>query len=470
MRSLIILFFFLTPFIVHSQDIDKSYLKFIVKTLASDSMQGRYPGTDGIERAARFIDRSFREAGVADVRREEFTVIESGFNEVYLRSGDKKFFCPGDIMIHAAEHINTEVEKELVFAGSGTREELKSVVVKGRVVLVFLQNMRSSFDLSREAYKLGAFAVIVANPDNAAQFASISRTFKEHVMGKHLSLESHASQEKAAWDTLRSVMVIDVNSEIVPSLMKTSVKSLTQSVENKTIKDIPVTTIGLKIEFKTRPVRTANVIAHVPGLVDTAIVVSAHYDHMGQSGSEIFHGADDNASGTAAIVALAKEFSKMKSLKYSMTFVAMTGEEVGLLGSAYHTRSRDFDAKKVIFNLNIDMIGSFDAKHSSCDSYIYVIGHSNPLPMNEVFEQAAKDTNITLDYSENGTTGFFQRSDQFSFHKVGIPAVHLFSGLHPRYHKDADRWDTLDYSMLKKRVEFAEQFLEKLERKESKNQ
>jgi hypothetical protein len=444
------------------QDVDKSYLKSIVKTLASDSMQGRYTGTDGIERAAKFIEKSFQEAGLTDVRREEFTVLESGWSEVYLRSGDKKFLCPNDIMIHGNEHINTEIGKELVFAGTGTKDELKQVNVKGRIVLIFLSNMRASFDVSRELQKLGAFALIVANPDNQAQFESIRRGFTNHVMAKRFSLERRDSvQRTEPWDTLRTIPVIDVGNYVIPVLMKVSMKSLSRSIKDKTLKDIPVTTIGFKSEFKVRPIRTSNIIAHLPGLVDTAIVVSAHYDHMGQSGTEIFHGADDNASGTAGMIALAKEFAKAKSLKYSLTFVAMTGEEVGLLGSRYHTTTKNFDPRKVVFNLNLDMIGSIDSKHTRTP-YIYVISHSDPPPMNDLFEEVAKENKIILDYSENGTIGYFQRGDQYSFYRAGVPAIHLFSGLHERYHKDSDRWEMINYPMLEMRVEYAGKVLTRM--------
>jgi hypothetical protein len=429
-------------------------------------MDGRLTGTEGNDRAARFISKAFHEAGLNDVHLEEFTIIESGFSEAYLRSGNKKFYCPDHIMMQGAEHINTEVEKELVFAGNGTEDELKSVDVKGRVVLVFMSNMRNSYDVSRVLHKLGAFALIVANPNNPAQFESIRRGFKDHVMGKRLSLESRDSiRRKEPWDTLKSITTFHISNEVIPVLMKMSVRSLSKAIENKTLKEIPVTTIALKSEFKTRPLRTSNVIARLPGLVDSTIVVSAHFDHMGRSGNEIFHGADDNASGTASIIALAKEFSKIKSLRYSMTFVAFTGEEVGLLGSAYHTTSKDFDPKKVIFNLNLDMIGSHDWEHRPGETYIYVIGHSNPVPKIEVFEDAAKESNITLDYSQSGTVGFFQRSDQYSFYKVGIPAIHLFSGVHERYHQSSDRWETIDYPVLEKRVEFAGRVLSRMEMK-----
>jgi hypothetical protein len=464
MRILVLVFVFVA-LRTHGQEIDKNYLRTIVKALSSDSMEGRYPGTPGIERAANYIEQSFREAGIADVRREEFNLLEKGYAEVYLRSGKKKFYCPDDIMVEGSLHVDSETEKELVFAGRGTMDELRSIDVKDRVVLVFLSNLRSGFDIARELYRRQAFALIAANPDNAAQAESMRRTLKDHVMSKRLFLEkSPRGQTIAALDTIRGVGTFLISNDMIPVLMNTSTRNLLRSIEGKTIKDVPISKIALKAEYKTRTIRASNIVAHVPGLTDTTIVVSAHYDHMGSSGSEIFHGADDNASGTASIIALAKKYSAMKSLRYSMTFLAVTAEEVGKLGSIYHTTTNDFDPKKVIFNLNIDMVGSTDSKHRSRDPYFYVIGHSDPVPKQDLLEAAAKINHINLDYSESGTIGFFQRSDQYSFHQRGIPAIHLFSGTHDRYHKATDTYQTLNYELLANRVEFASTFIELMQR------
>ncbi|MEI9920943.1 MAG: M28 family peptidase [Bacteroidota bacterium] len=422
-------------------------------------MQGRYPGTPGIERAARYIEQSFREAGVTNVRREEFEISQRGPGEVYLRSGNKKFLNPNDIIIFGSAHINNDVEKQLVFGGRGTADELSSIDVEGRVVLVFVSNLRSTYEVAHALHNRKAFALIAANPDNPAQFQSMNRTFKDHITAKRLFLDSDTIRRVPFLDTMRSACTFVIKNELIPVLMNTSSKNLSRSIDSKTVKDIPVASIGLKSEFVTNTIRSANIIAHLPGSTDTTIIISAHYDHMGQSGNDIFRGADDNASGTASIIALAKRYSAMKLLKYSMTFIALTGEEVGLLGSRYHTTKKDFDPSKVIFNLNIDMVGSIDSKHRSGQPYIYVVQHTDSLAMSDLLEQAAKANDIILDHSENGTIGMFQRSDQYSFHRRGIPAVHFFSGLHDRYHKPTDTYDSLNYPLLVRRAELANSFL-----------
>jgi Zn-dependent M28 family amino/carboxypeptidase len=111
------------------------------------------------------------------------------------------------------------------------------------------------------------------------------------------------------------------------------------------------------------------------------------------------------------------------------------------------------------------MVGSVDAKHRANEPYIYVIQHADTTSKNDLLERAAEINNITLDYSESGAIGFFQRSDQYRFHKRGIPAIHLFSGLHGRYHRPTDTYDMLNYSLLARRIELANTFIELMQGK-----
>jgi len=450
---------------VHGQEFDSKYLKSIVRTLSSDSMDGRFPGTEGIERAANYIERSFREAGVADVRRESFDLVERGWEQVYLRSGDRKFFNADDFVIHGPEPIQTEIERELVFAGRATADELKSVEVKDRVVLVFVTNLRSWFDLAQTLGRRGAVALMVANPGNPDQFAFVRDGLKDYVTARRLFLGSPDSvRSLPLLDTIRFVRTFIIKNELVPVLMKASIKHLLKAADNKTLKSVATATIGLKVERRTRTVATANIVARVQGQTDSAIVVSAHYDHMGHSDDKIFHGADDNASGTAGIIALAKKYSQL-SLKYSVVFLATTAEEEGLLGSRYHTTSKDFDEKKIVFNLNLDMIGATDPKHRSRNAYVYVVGPSHPVPMKDLLDEAARIADIEVDYSESGPVGLYHRSDQYNFHQRQIPAVQLFSGLHDRYHTPSDTYASLNYTLLAHRIDYADTIIELLQKR-----
>ncbi len=176
---------------------------------------------------------------------------------------------------------------------------------------------------------------------------------------------------------------------------------------------------------------------------------------MGKSGKEYFPGADDNASGTAALLEIAEEFSGRKDLEYNIVFLATSGEEAGLLGSLYHVSQPDFDPKSIVCNLNLDMISRNDDKHDNT-KYLYCIGTDQSKEIDSIIKKAdSLFAECSFDYSLNNSKdplGLFTRSDNYSFYKRGITAIQFFSGLHPDYHKTTDTVDKIDFINLENRV------------------
>lgn len=209
-----------------------------------------------------------------------------------------------------------------------------------------------------------------------------------------------------------------------------------------------------------------NIWAYIEGSEkpNEVIVISAHYDHVGIQNGDIYNGADDDGSGTVAIVQIAQAFQKAKKEghgpKRSILFLHVTGEEHGLHGSRYYSQNPLFPIANTVADINIDMIGRRDFDHPNTNNYVYVIGadrlstdlHNITVAQNE------KYTKLDLDFKFNDPKDpnhFYERSDHYNFAKHGIPSVFLFNGVHADYHKKTDEVDKIEFDALAKRAQLA---------------
>lgn len=194
------------------------------------------------------------------------------------------------------------------------------------------------------------------------------------------------------------------------------------------------------------------------------VVVSAHYDHVGIKNGEIYNGADDDGSGTVALMEIARAFQKAKNEgngpKRSILILHVTGEEHGLHGSRYYSENPLFPLKNTVADVNIDMIGRRDDLHKDTNDYIYLIGSDYlSSELHTICEEVNKKfINTSLDYKFNDRKDpnrFYYRSDHYNFAKNGIPSVFLFSGVHADYHKATDEVDKIEFDALTKRAQLA---------------
>ena len=197
---------------------------------------------------------------------------------------------------------------------------------------------------------------------------------------------------------------------------------------------------------------------------DEILVISAHYDHVGMKNGEVYNGADDDGSGTVALLEIAQAFMQAKKDGYgpkrSILFLHVTGEEHGLHGSRYYSENPLFPIANTIADLNIDMIGRRDDKHKNDGNYIYVIGSDRlSTELHNINEEANKKyTNLDLDYTFNDRKDpnqFYYRSDHYNFAKKGIPIIFYFSGVHDDYHMPGDDPEKIEYDLLAKRAKLA---------------
>lgn len=228
----------------------------------------------------------------------------------------------------------------------------------------------------------------------------------------------------------------------------------------------PIPGSYFKTGFSPKLGDSENIWAFIEGteIPEEIIVITAHYDHVGMKNGEIYNGADDDGSGTCALLEIAQAFAEAKKTgngpKRSILFLHVTGEEHGLHGSRFYVENPLFPLDNTIANINIDMIGRRGYEKENNDNYIYVIGSDRlSTDLHKISEKANKEyTNLELDYKYNDLNDpnrFYYRSDHYNFAKFGIPAIFYFNGVHDDYHKPTDTADKIDYLLYEKRVKLA---------------
>jgi len=443
-------------------------LRNFVEILASDSLQGRFTGSEGQKKAAKLIVDRFTELGLipfnANSYFETFKLNQRYWNEVYIKVGNKTLYNNDKISYLGHFEQNSEHKVNLVFGGYGTDEELDQIDVKDKMVMIFSKNIRASYYITGKLENLGAYGVILANPTNENQFSAIKKSLGRYILRKRLKLPTEESNFN-----YREFQKFTISNDLLKTFMGKSMKDLLQLIDQNSINKCPISEIYVKSEKIYDTIETENVIGIIPGNSNKSIIISAHYDHVEGNGEIYYPGADDNASGTAALLELAEVFSKSKDLKYNIIFIATSAEEQGLLGSEYHVNTDNFNANNILINLNIDMIGRNDYNYDNTDNYIYTIGtgqYPEFTPIIEIADSLYKECTIdySLEESESIPT-LYHQSDQFSFHEKGIPAIFFFSGLHKDYHKPGDVADKINFDVLTNRVKLISHLIEVIQNK-----
>ncbi|WP_203296682.1 M28 family metallopeptidase [Luteirhabdus pelagi] len=230
---------------------------------------------------------------------------------------------------------------------------------------------------------------------------------------------------------------------------------------NNYYQEIPASYFGSSDKYEA----SENVVAFIEGTEkpDEIIVLSAHYDHVGmREDGTIYNGADDDGSGTMAMLEMAEAFKMAKENgdgpKRSILFLHVTAEEIGLFGSKYYTDNPLFPLENTVVNLNTDMIGRIDPDKKDNPNYVYLIGSDKlSQELHDVSEAVnEKYVNLELDYTyndENDPNRFYYRSDHYNFAKNNIPVIFYFNGVHEDYHKPTDTPDKIEYDLLAKRTQ-----------------
>lgn len=438
-----------------------------IKYLASDSLEGRRAGTLGAEKASNYIADKFSEiglkpAGTNNSYYQNFN-ITSGIslteNNTLDINNTKAQINKDFVPLSFSENGN--IEGELVFVGYGISasdynyDDYKNIDVKDKIAIILRhepqeKNEKSKFNgnkptqYSEIRYKVfnakshGAKGVILVNGESNYSDAE-DQLIELKSMGGTGSLGIPVIHAKNSF--IRNFIDIKEKQKNIDEKVQPQ-----SSAINKTAK----INVDLKKEFKP----TSNIIGLIEGtdknLKNEVILIGAHYDHLGMGGEEslaeskqpaIHNGADDNASGTAAMIEVARQLKNYKP-KRTIAFIAFSGEELGLLGSSYFTSNPTL--KNIVSMLNMDMVGRLDNNKLSVGGIKTATN----------FENLIKNTNQNYKFNMSYFNDGYGPSDHMAFYLKDIPVLFFFTGIHDDYHRPTDDAYKINFQGIDKIVSF----------------
>jgi hypothetical protein len=352
--------------------------------------------------------------------------------------------CPGEFVPFNFSQTGP-MAGSVVFAGYGitapeySYDDYAGLDVKGKVVLVLRHEPQESDPKSVFEGK---------TLTQHAQFAAKATNAKLHGAAGVILVTDRANHPGAADARIPFVQVTEAR---VDKWFADAGKSL-DKIQGDIDKDLKPQSFAfpdtIRVEANLdveRAVKTVhNVDAFLPGESDEYVIIGAHYDHLGLGGQyslapsqtgTVHPGADDNASGTAGVMELARYFAKQPRQKRGILFLNFAGEEQGLLGSAYYADHPLLPLAKAVAMINLDMIGRMR------DNRLYIGGAASGTTLKETLEKLIPASGLKVDYSGGPSEG---SSDHTSFTAHQVPALFFFSGLHSDYHKPSDTWDKID--------------------------
>lgn len=428
-----------------------------LKYLASDKLEGRGLGTNGIKLAANYIAEKFKEFGLkASPSSNNYfqeipfisstTLASSEFN-IYNNAQITSLQYSEDYFLYkSGQQTFIPVPTELVFVGYGIvapefdYNDYQSVDVTGKIV-VFLDSEPISDDPDffngREITKY-SFAETkrqIALQRGAA--GTILIPFERYSDWEKIKIEFSKEDIRLAYDLTSNLSVIinPVKAKLLFDGTQFTFDEISELHQKHLIKSFPLKTkISFKGHFKEKAFVEKNVIGIIPGndekLKDSYLLISAHYDHLGIGipikNDSIYNGALDNAIGVSVLIELARAFSTLKPKpKRTVVFVALTAEENGLLGSIYYTDNPIIPLYKTIANVNIDGIAFF----RDFESIVGVGSEFSSLENNlsETAERYQLKVEAVPKEFEKLTT--FTNSDQYAFASAGVPSILILEGL-----------------------------------------
>jgi len=428
-----------------------SYLSF----LASDSLEGRETGERGQKMAAAFIEDKFKSFGLeAPVPTangksylQKYPLKKLSYRTAYLKKGEEKKINFEDFLYYSRAETNGEEYIDVVFSGVQTIDQLKSMDLKGKYVAIVNEELGDWRNVLAALKKLDAAGVILIEEDNS-RFNSILTRLGRYLQGTKLAIENDNNVNK----------IILGNPDLASWIFDMDYDELKSDGIGKSARVI------FNSDYLIEDIMVENVLGFLPGTEkpEEVLVITAHYDHIGiSSNGEINNGADDDGSGTSAVLEIAQAFSEAakKGIKprRSILFMTVSGEEKGLLGSEYYATHPVFPIENTVTDLNIDMIGRIDPKHEGGNDYVYLIGADKlSTELHEISEKANKTyTKLELDYTYNADDDpnrYYYRSDHYNFAEKGIPVIFYFNGSHADYHRPTDTIEKINFSALQKRA------------------
>lgn len=468
-----------------------------IRFLASDELEGRGPGTPGLEQAGDYLGEAFRQLGLRsgppdETYRQPFPVSLDvqpvvGQSSVILRGpeGQEWPLESGRDFQALAAGGSGAASAPLVFAGYGISatalgyDDFDGLDVAGKVLVVFRhepqqQDEHSRFDGTRatrhahistklqQAKQRKAAGVLLVNPPVTTAAEGRDQLPAPTAFGARPAGVPLVHVSQAVLDKLLAAAPLQMPADSTPLASASAIEQRIDEQLRPLSQPWDGWTVELKSAFEQTTAETANIIGVLEGagpLAQETIVLGAHYDHIGRgefgsrkaNSQEIHNGADDNASGTAAVLELARRLTaRGQPPARRLVFIGFSGEEKGLLGSKHYVANPLFPVEDTVAMLNFDMIGRLR------NDELMIYGTRSA----EEFPAFLERANIELGLQLKKIDSTAAMSDHFPFYQRGIPVLHFFTGVTPEYHTPEDDFETLNLPGVVRTIDYAEQVLD----------
>lgn len=458
----------------YAETITEAELKEHLYIYASDEYEGRETGTPGQKKAIAYIKTQYEKMGIPAAKSDgdyfqkvplEISKVPSGKVSV---NGTE--YAVGEHIVSFSKAMGSY--ENIAYAAYGIADgdysDYENLDVTGKYVLI-----KAGEPMNEDGtYKL-------SGTTTKSLWSNISESFSKRIaLAKDKGAagilyfdEANFPRFKSRFDYMKGqgrgnmgLKASDANAFASFFIDSDFAKAVLSGIEKDGDSKIVDAKLDFQVVSSNDEINSENVAAILKGSEkpDEYVIISSHLDHIGvNSDGEINNGADDDGSGTVAMLEIAQAFKKAADAgngpKRSIVFLHVTGEEKGLLGSQYYTDVEPIlPLTNTVANLNIDMIGRIDPKREGARNYIYLIGSDKlSTDLHELSEEVnAKYMNIELDYTyndENDPNRFYYRSDHYNFAKNNIPIIFYFNGTHDDYHRPTDTPDKINYDLLKNR-------------------
>ncbi|MCS7166289.1 MAG: M28 family peptidase [Gemmatales bacterium] len=458
-----------------------------LKYLAGDECEGRGIYTQGINRAADYLAAELKKLGLKPIS------AETGYFQPFRIVGQAKLGKVHQLVLHGpqGQRITLErgkhyqvvafgsagqVKAPVVFAGFGiiskepAWDDFAGLDVAGKVVIMLRRLPRMSHaeapifvgggdhpaaalqsKATNAALHKAAAVIFVNDADLAAQN-------KDELMPFDYTAQSREPVQVPMVHVKRAI--VDRMLAAAGTDLKTLEATISREARPRSLA-IPGWQVELQVEIAREYVTLKNVIGVLEGkgpLAEETVIIGAHYDHLGygERGSlargvrAIHYGADDNASGTAAVLELARRFAEMQDRQgRRLVFIFFSGEEQGLLGSRHYCNHPVFPLENTVVMVNFDMVGRLR------DDKLTVYGTGTAKGFDKLVDELGKKHGFQISKVATG----FGPSDHAAFYGRKIPVFHFFTGTHPQYHRPTDTVDTINVAGIRRIVDMGEELI-----------
>lgn len=470
-------------------------LKADVSFLADDAQEGRAPGTKGIEAAADHIAKQFAEMGLKPAPGAD------GYFQPFAITGQPRLGEPMDLIAKGPDGATIAgVQRTdfnalaigstgaveavpLVFAGYGITadrpglkyDDYEGVDAAGKAVLVIRREPQQNDDASPfDGKKTSDFATFRHKATNAFQHGAAMLIVVNDLAGLGSDRDALLNLGSAGAEAITKLPVVHVTRDFADRLLKAAGEPNLAELEAQIDRDLKPRSRELNglsltshITVDRPSIETKNVVGVLEGSgpnADETIVVGGHYDHLGRGGmlsgslaflsADIHNGADDNASGTAMVLELARRLAaRPDAPPRRIVFIAFSGEERGLLGSQHYADNPLFPLDSTVLMFNFDMVGRLDPKGE-----LTMIGTGSSPGFGDLIDVLGKDAGLKIKKVAGMTDGF-GGSDHQSFYTKDVPILFAFTGIHSDYHRPSDDWDKINYEGMARIADYSELIL-----------